>query len=441
MIYAELNNEILTSPIRTNKARVELLEGSTLLQTFTYKDALINFDIQRVGEGKFFGFGICQRLNVHLRDLERQIDVSTANSLDISFGAEHNYVYPYPNFKVSEVHRDEKTNELSITAYDVLYGAAEHTVSELGISQYSIREFAVACATLLGLPLRIMDVEDESVFDARYDNGANFEGSETIREALNAIAEATQTIYYVSANWELVFRRLDKDGEPVATIDKAQYIELKNGDNRRLANVCHATELGDNYVSTRRSYAEGNPVIVNDCAAGKPMDITIEATGPTGKNIFNVGNRVVRDFGALPNTTIRNFTENSVYLNLAINNYCNAGHKMKCEIVSDNSFTVLTPSNSVGGWEAYGAGFNFRTKPNITYSVSASYDNTKGKILGFSFYNATGKYISSTASTQNVITPNNTAWMNVVFAVQVRDEAVLFENIQLEEKKEKNKKK
>ena len=288
MIYAELNNEILNSPIRTNKARVELLEGSTLLQTFTYQDAMISFDIQRVGEGKFFGFGICQRLNVHLRDLERKIEVSTANNLDISFGAEHNYVYPYPSFKVSEVHRDENTNELSITAYDVLYGAAERYVSEIRLSNYSIREFAVACASLLGLPLRIMDVPDESVFDARYAQGANFEGSETIREALNAIAEATQTIYYVSANWELVFRRLDKDGEPVATINKAQYIELKNRDNRRLANVCHATELGDNYISTRRGFVEGNPVVITDCSAGKPLEITLDSNGETlGKNLFD----------------------------------------------------------------------------------------------------------------------------------------------------------
>lgn len=288
MIYAELNNEILNSPIRTNKARVELLEGSTLLQTFTYQDAMISFDIQRVGEGKFFGFGICQRLNVHLRDLERKIEVSTANNLDISFGAEHNYIYPYPSFKVSEVHRDENTNELSITAYDALYGAAERYVSEIRLNNYSIREFAVACATLLGLPLRIIDVPDESVFDARYAQGANFEGSETIREALNAIAEATQTIYYVSANWELVFRRLDKDGEPVATIDKSQYIELKNRDNRRLANVCHATELGDNYISTRRGFVEGNPVVITDCSAGKPLEITLDSNGETlGKNLFD----------------------------------------------------------------------------------------------------------------------------------------------------------
>ena len=140
----------------------------------------------------------------------------------------------------------------------------------------------------MGLPLKIVGVEDESVFDTYYPNGANFEGNETIREALDAIAEVTQTIYYVSANWELIFRRLDKDGEPVTIIDKSQYFELDNGDNRRLSDICHATELGDNYTSTKRGYVEGNPVEVTDCASGKPLDLTVVNNGETlGKNLFD----------------------------------------------------------------------------------------------------------------------------------------------------------
>lgn len=288
MINAQINNNQLHSPVRNNRARVELLEGSTLLQSFTYKDKLISFDIQRVGADKFFGFGICQRLNVHVEDLNRELDITTANTIDVSFGAENSYVYPYPAFKVSEVHRDETTNELSITAYDALYSAAERTTAEITLDAYTIRQYAIGCATLLGLPLKIVGVEDESVFDTYYPNGANFEGNETIREALDAIAEVTQTIYYVSANWELIFRRLDKDGEPVTIIDKSQYFELDNGDNRRLSDICHATELGDNYTSTKRGYVEGNPVEVTDCASGKPLDLTVVNNGETlGKNLFD----------------------------------------------------------------------------------------------------------------------------------------------------------
>lgn len=153
----------------------------------------------------------------------------------------------------------------------------------------------------------------------------------------------------------------------------------------------------------------------------------------SGKNLFNVENRVVRNFGALSNTTQRNFTENSVYLNLALNNYCNAGHKMEYAQVSESAFTLLTPSSSSGGWEAYGAGFNFKVKPNTVYSVSATYDSAKGRIAGYNFYDASGNYISNVTKQQNVTTPANCYWMNVVLGVRVRDEAILFDNVQLEE--------
>lgn len=250
MIISDACSSQIHAPVRTIKARVELLEGSTLLQQFCYRDALISFDVQRVGEGRFFGYGICQRLNVHLRDLNREIDVSTINSLDVSFGAGCDYIYPLPVFYVSEVHRDEKTNELSITAYDALYKASERYVSELPLTaKYTIQEFATACATLLGLPIKFI-TDNMAPFEQYYETGANFEGTETIRDALDAVAEATQTIYYIDDNWNIVFKKLDMYGEPVATIDKERYFELKSGDNRRLSAICHATELGDNVIAT-----------------------------------------------------------------------------------------------------------------------------------------------------------------------------------------------
>ena len=442
MINSNISIDKLRSPVRTIKAKVELFEGSTLLDTFAHDGDLISFDVQRVGENKFFGFGICQRLNAHIRDMKRELAITTANNLDVQFGVDAEYVRSYPKFYVSEVHRDEKTNELSVTAYDVLYGATVHLVEELGLESYTIREFAAACAELLGLSLKLVGFDDESVFDTEYPTGANFEGTENIREALNDVAEATLSIYYVNQDNELVFRRLDKDGVPEIFITKDDYIELASKTNRRLTSIVSATELGDNVEGTRRGYVEGNPVSVNDCAAGKPMDITLVSDTITdfsgievtarGKNLFNVNGREVRNFGALSNTTQRNFTENSVYLNLALNNYCNAGHKMQYEKVSESAFTLLTPSSSSGGWEAYGAGFNFRVKPDTTYSVSAVFDSTKGRIAGYNFYDEDGNYISNTTKQQNVTTPSNCAWMNVILGVRVRDEAILFENVQLE---------
>lgn len=244
----------INSPVRSIFARVELYNSSsTLAATYNYNDALISYSIERVGdETKFFGYGICQKINVKLRDVERAISITTDNYLKTSItsieNSAENYVYPYPIFYVSEVHRNENNNELSITAYDSLYKAAKHTVSELNLTApYTIEEFATACATLLGLPLNIVNIADtDTCFDTSYDEGANFDGTETIRDALNAVAEATQTIYYINNEEKLTFKRLDVSGASVLTIDKSKYFSLSSKTNKRLATICHATELGDN---------------------------------------------------------------------------------------------------------------------------------------------------------------------------------------------------
>lgn len=232
----------ISASVRKVKAKAELYSSSALAATYTESDKIINFDIQRVGEdGKFFGFGICQRLNLHLIDVQRQLNITTANSIKMSIGVGTDYV-GFPTFNVSEVHRDEKTNELSVTAYDALYPASEKTVNQLTLTKpYTIKDFCDAIGTLLGV-----SVSGHTGFTLSYENGANFDGDETIREALDDVAEATQTIYYLDANNTLVFKQLDKDGSAVTSIDKAKYITLKSGIGHRLQTICSATELGDN---------------------------------------------------------------------------------------------------------------------------------------------------------------------------------------------------
>ena len=240
-------NSAISASVRKIKAKVELYNGSTLVATYTQADKVISFDIQRVGEdGKFFGFGICHRLNVHLIDVQREIDISTANTIKISLGAELpdgaiEYKI-YPTFQVSEVHRDENTNELSVTAYDAIYKASEHTVSELVLTKpYTIKQFVEACASVLGV-----SAIGHTNFILSYPNGANFDGTETLREALDDVAEATQTIYFLDANNKLCFKQLDKGGNAVISIDKSKYMTLKSGVGHRLQTICMCTELGDN---------------------------------------------------------------------------------------------------------------------------------------------------------------------------------------------------
>lgn len=267
MIYTEnaAFQEMINSPVRHIRARVELLGGSTQCDLLGCGDKLKSITIERVGEGKFFGFGVCQKMNIKVIDRDRTLNPTTANKLEVVFSVGSDVVYTLPHFNITEVHRNENTNELSITAYDALYKAGNHTAAEISISSYTIKDLAVECAYILGLNCRFEGFTDAADYSLYYENGANLDGTEPIRDILDAIAEATQSIYFVDNEWYLVFKRLDKDGEAVLTIDKEKYITLDSKTNRRLKTVCHTTELGDNVSASMMEsgstqYVRDNPL-------------------------------------------------------------------------------------------------------------------------------------------------------------------------------------
>lgn len=239
--------DMINSVSRQFEARVELLDGSTILNTFTYDGALQSITIERAGdESCFFGFGICEKLTLKLRDKERSINVLKGNRLDVSLGVGHDYLYPFPAFNVEEVTRDENTNALTITAFDVIYKANSLKVSDMQLPKsYTILGFATSASSLLGIPIKL-DGLTEQEFNVEYPNGANFDGTESIRDALNDVAEATGTIYFVNNNWELVFKKLDIAGDPVLAIDKSKYFTLSAKTKYTLTGITSATELGDN---------------------------------------------------------------------------------------------------------------------------------------------------------------------------------------------------
>lgn len=261
----------LNSDVRQIAARAYVYEGTSTKYTFKASDNLQSFTVERIGQGKFFGYGICQKINMKVRDVNRQFSVTTANQInliwDVLVNGKNTSLFAYPRFKVSEVHRDENTNALSITAYDALYEATKHNVSELTLADsYTIKGFIASCAALLGLSgYSIRGVgEDETCFDTSYAAGANFEGTETIREALDAVAEVTQTVYFITNERKICFRRLSLDGDANFTIDKEKYFTLSSKTNKRLGTIVSATELGDNLsVSTTESgstqYIRNNP--------------------------------------------------------------------------------------------------------------------------------------------------------------------------------------
>jgi hypothetical protein len=265
MILNSTHRNSLVSPVRSITGKVELYNGSTLLNTFNHNDALKSLTISRVGDNtKFFGFGVCQKIEVKLIDKERTFDINTSQNLKVSFITNRSTVSPTPRFYVSEVRRDENTNELTIFGYDIIHKASLHTVSELNLeAPYSMTDIVAKIVGLLGIKSSY-DTFTRDVFNMEYPEGANFEGTETLREVLDAIAEATQTIYFMNNQNGLMFKHIKKDADPVLTIRKDDYFTLDSKTNRRLAAIVSATELGDNVsasleVSGTTQYVRDNP--------------------------------------------------------------------------------------------------------------------------------------------------------------------------------------
>lgn len=253
MISNDSLKTVFEAPVRQIKVRAALFNGISHIKNYGYDNSIKSFSIERTGAGKFFGYGICQKLNIKLIDKESQISISTANNFRVGIADATNFyrmIFPY--FYVSEVRRDETSGELSITAYDAIYQANKHTAEELTIKSYTIAELAAECARLIGVELKT-DILP-SGFDLNYPDGANLEGTETIREVLDAIAEATQSIYYLNEINRLIFKRLDKDGAAVYTIGKDKYFTLDSKTNRRLAAIAHTTELGDNVEAHLKAF-------------------------------------------------------------------------------------------------------------------------------------------------------------------------------------------
>lgn len=234
-------------------ATAELWEGSNLITTFSKDDRIKTIDIQRLGaENKFFGFGITQRLNIHIIDAKREININTAHRIKVAING-----HEYPSFFVTEVNRDENTNELSITAYDAIYMAANWPAGGIEIdSEYTIKEYIQAAQKFLndyGYFVSDCEIIFPDDINLLYEGGANFDGTETLRDALTKAAEATGCIYYIKVEngvQKLVFAQLVKSLDNAIHICKDEYFTLSAGTNKRLSTIVSTTELEDNIHAT-----------------------------------------------------------------------------------------------------------------------------------------------------------------------------------------------
>lgn len=233
--------DALVSPSREIKAKIDLFDGTTKKATFTGSDKIKKFQIERAGEeGKFFGFGVSQKLELELLDKNRELNIVKGNTFDVYLTADTTYT-KILSCEVDSIKRDEKTNGLTITAYDTISKASGHQVKDLTLTKpYTIKDFCEACGATLGVSVKGIDT-----FLLSYPDGANFDGAETLREALDMVAEATQTIYFIDNTNALVFKKLDKAGASLLSIDNNIYFEYKNNGPRVLKTICSTNELGD----------------------------------------------------------------------------------------------------------------------------------------------------------------------------------------------------
>lgn len=247
--YTNAYGTSVRSPAREIKGRVILFNPSNA-GTYTGDDAIQSFKIERSCEdGKFFGLNVMQKLTLELLDKTRTIVVEPGNyfKVDIGLVVNSSTIWKdFPRFYVDEVTRNENTNTLTITAYDLLYKAKKHTVSELSLSKpYTITQFVTACATLLGTTVSVIGVpQADVVFSTSYTDGANFDGTESLYDALRMAAETTQTVVYVNYNNALCFKRMGSASN--WSITKDDYFTLTSGATKLLQTIASVTALGDN---------------------------------------------------------------------------------------------------------------------------------------------------------------------------------------------------
>lgn len=375
MINASQNViDIISSPVRKIEARVELYSGSSLVETFAHNGKLISFDIERAGdEGKFFGFGICQKINIKLIDKDRELSgdraITTADYFKVIYTIGGEDVAPHPNFFVTEVHRDENTNELSITAYDALKDVDKLTAADIDMSDLNkfVSMYMAASARALGL--WIYDEVGE-VIDYGFDvhaNGdfynlaiaedttdVNLEGTETLRSVLNALGEISHCFYYIDKNNRLDFKSFTYSQIDEAAIDKSQYITLESSTNRKLTTIVHTTELENNLSVTTgetgtTQYLRDNPFIdLSDEKTAFILEDILATMGNFTINQFDMdwrGNPLVEPGDRLLLTTKNNETVTSYLINDTISYNGAFAQKTSWNYQENEEETESTPAN------------------------------------------------------------------------------------------------
>ncbi len=289
----------LNSPIRRVRARVELRDSNnTLVNTFFYYDKIISITIDRIGDKtKFFGFGVSQKATIKLLDKDRTINITKDNYMKIEFntwgqkngysvGADDNDQFPF--FYVEDVSRDENTNTLTVVGYDLIHKASTITLNDIGWNTipsttvaFPLDAMAMALAENIGLEYVWFSPAEtiSEIFETPLlKEHINLEGTETVKEVFDDIAEYTGTIYYID-NCTIGFKRI----QPTNYLDitKDIYFTLETKADKALWELIHTTVLGDSLC-----VAEVNSI--GDCKMIIRDNAFFTLDDNIGSNLYNV---------------------------------------------------------------------------------------------------------------------------------------------------------
>ena len=261
----------ITAFSRQIKGKVELYTGTTLSDTFLPDGKLQSITIDRTPTiGKFFGYSLCQKAVVKLTDKEKTVSVAAGQMIKCYIGVLVDGTPEYaanPNYYIDNIERDNKTNVITITAYDLLNSASRHTVNELDVvPPITLTGYADLIAAKLGTAVLWSTSSVPDVITYEADNLPNLNGTETLRKALDAIAEITGTICFIGADNKIHFKQLTTIETPIA-ISCDDYIELSSQDSVTISKITSVTELGNNIsAGTDTGFNQiirENPFIVN----------------------------------------------------------------------------------------------------------------------------------------------------------------------------------
>lgn len=193
------------------------------------------------------------------------------------------------------------------------------------------------------------------------------------------------------------------------------FLQVKKDDTRTFENIVISIQL--ELGSTATAYT---PYI---------SDLTAVNVTEYGKNLFSLANRAWANFGATPNTTVRNINKDNFYFQVSSNNYVN-NSKRGYEIVNGNTIKIT------GVQHAYGLGVPFHLIAGQQYTISCIRDNEKSR-MRVSYYDVNGNHLSEFIDLPGSFTvPENAYWTMILFIaynpVGASSGELTFSNIQLE---------